>query len=79
MFDSELLKQQHKLYMGNLPTYLTEAELRKIVETIGPIKYLNLVRDYVNDVPVSRVRVSIIQGLLLLGVCRSKSDRKSTF
>lgn len=93
IFDQELLKLQHKLYMGNLPTYLTESELRKILVAIGPLKYLNLVRDYVNDVPVSRVSFSILGvagrnlsadsnlgvGLLLLGVFGPQSDREGNY
>lgn len=54
IFDKELLKQQHKLYIGNIPTYIKETELRKIIEAMGPVKVLNLVKDYVNDMPVSR-------------------------
>lgn len=44
-YDQALFLQEHKLYMGNIPTYLTEDEVRKLVENIGPLKYFNLVRD----------------------------------
>jgi len=54
-FDQQLFLEEHKLYMGNIPTYLTENEVRKMVEAIGPIKYFNLVRDSVNGVLISRV------------------------
>lgn len=54
-FDQELFLKEHKLYMGNLPTYLTEDEIRKMVEAIGPIKYFNLAKDTDNGVLISRV------------------------
>lgn len=41
--------------MGNLPTFLTEDNVKKIVEKIGSLKSFNLVKDYVNNVPQSRV------------------------
>lgn len=63
-FDKQLMKEQHKLYMGNIPTYLTEEEIRKLLISIGPLKYFNLIKNYVNDIPVSRVTC----GLILIGI-----------
>ena len=54
-FDQQLMNEQHKLYMGNLPTYLNEEDIKKLVNQIGPLKYFNLVRNFVNGIPVSRV------------------------
>lgn len=42
--------------MGNLPTFLTEENVKKIVEKMGSLKSFNLVKDFVNNVPKSRVR-----------------------
>lgn len=54
-FDEKVFLEEHKLYMGNLPTYLTEDEVRRMVEAIGPIKYFNLAKVTDNGVLISRV------------------------
>jgi hypothetical protein len=41
--------------MGNLPTFLTEENVRQIVEKIGSLKNFNLVKDFVDGIPRSRV------------------------
>ena len=72
-------KQEHKLYMGNLPTFLTEENVRQIVEKIGSLKSFNLVKDFVDGIPrsrVSRESPSLTAGLLFLRVQRPESDRE---
>jgi hypothetical protein len=33
--------------MGNLPTFLSDEEVKKLCETFGSLKYFNLVKDAV--------------------------------
>ena len=65
-FDQQIFLLEHKLYMGNLPTYLTEDEIKKMVEAIGPVKYFNLAKDSSNGVLISRVDYRVTIGILFL-------------
>lgn len=44
MVDNEEGVQEHKIYMGGLPTYLKDPEIRKLCETFGKLKYFNLAK-----------------------------------
>lgn len=34
----------NKVYMGGLPTYLKDADVRKLCETFGKLKYFNVAK-----------------------------------
>ena len=48
------VEQDHKIYMGSIPLYLKEEDVRKICESFGMLKYFNLVKDTSSGQPVSK-------------------------
>ena len=44
----------NKIYMGGLPTYLKDEDVRKLCESYGMLKYFNLVKDSSSGQPVSK-------------------------
>lgn len=42
------------MYMGGLPTYLKDDDVKKLITTFGPIKYFNLVKDTTSTGEVSK-------------------------
>ncbi|EGR32741.1 u2 snrnp auxilliary splicing factor, putative [Ichthyophthirius multifiliis] len=44
ILDSEEGIQENKIYMGGLPTYLKDPEIKKLCETFGKLKYFNLAK-----------------------------------
>ena len=44
----------NKIYMGGLPTYLKDDDVRKLCESYGMLKYFNLVKDSSSGQPVSK-------------------------
>jgi RNA recognition motif-containing protein len=44
----------NKIYMGGLPTYLKDEDVKKICEAYGMLKYFNLVKDSSSGQPVSK-------------------------
>ena len=46
--------EEIKVYMGNIPQYMGEDDLKKLCDSFGQIKTFNLIRDYSGDVPISK-------------------------
>jgi RNA recognition motif-containing protein len=46
--------EEIKVYMGNIPQYMGEDDLKKLCGSFGQIKAFNLIRDYSGDVPISK-------------------------
>lgn len=45
----EASKHEHiRLYMGGIPLFLNDDDVRKLVQAFGPVAYFNLVKDNSN-------------------------------
>lgn len=40
--------EQIRLYMGGIPLFLNDDDVRKLVSAFGPVAYFNLVKDNTN-------------------------------
>lgn len=38
-------RSPHTIYIGRIPYHASESQIREIVESVGPIKYLKLITD----------------------------------
>jgi len=47
--ETEEVQAECKIYMGGLPTYLDEEQVRNLCTTFGPLKSFHLVKDTSGD------------------------------
>jgi splicing factor U2AF 65 kDa subunit len=61
-----------KIFVGGLPDYLTEDQIRDLLEAFGPLKTFKLMKDSITG--QSKV-FTTYKGICAVRICKSRSDR----